>query len=174
MGFFRSGYTREYVTQICEYELKHATHITTWKMSMQQIMEMLVEMKATADADREERKAYREKMAADRKADQEKMAADRKADQDRMAADRKADQEEILARIKGEDRQANQELLARMDAMIDAYEKRRMACLGQTESNTGKIEQDTEMMQSAEEHQDLPSEDVVVRPVKGLKKRRKV
>jgi hypothetical protein len=59
-GFFRS-----------DYELKNATHITTRKMSMQQIMEMLVEMKATADADREEVKADKGKMAADREADKE-------------------------------------------------------------------------------------------------------
>jgi hypothetical protein len=38
---------------------------------------------------------------------------------------------------------------------------------------TEKIEPDPGMMQSAEEHQDVPSEDVVVRPVKGLKKRRR-
>jgi hypothetical protein len=36
---------------------------------------------------------------------------------------------------------------------------------------TEKIEQNPGMMQSAEEHQDFRSEDVVVRPVKGLKKR---
>jgi hypothetical protein len=35
---------------------------------MQQIMKMLVEMKATADAEREGRKADQEKMAAERKA----------------------------------------------------------------------------------------------------------
>jgi hypothetical protein len=39
----------------------------------------------------------------------------------KMDADRKADREELLARIKEEDRQANQELLARMDAI---HEKR--------------------------------------------------
>jgi hypothetical protein len=166
IAFFRSDYGREYVTQIRDYELKIMTHITTRKMSMQQIIEML------------------EKMAADRKADQEKMAADRKADKKDLLtrmeilidANRKkveADKEGILARIKEEDRQANQELLARMDAMFGAYEKSIMACLGQAEFRTKKIQQDTEMMQSAEEHQDVPSEDVIVRPVKGLKKRRR-
>jgi hypothetical protein len=41
-----------------------------------------------------------------------------------------------------------------------------------TEANTEKFEQDPGMMQSVEEHQDVPSEDVV-RAVKGLRKRRR-
>jgi hypothetical protein len=120
-------------------------------------------------------------------------------------ADRKADQEEMLARIKEEDRQANQELLARMVAyhekrmaMLDAQQKRIMACFGQTEvrleyeetgsrnmeddrneataynEETEKIETDPGMMQSAEEHQLILSEDVAVMPVKGLKRRHRV
>jgi hypothetical protein len=54
-------------------------------------------------------------------------------------------------------------------AMFDAYEKRIMATWN-THTETKKIEQDPEMMQSVEEHQEVPSEDVVVRPVNGLKK----
>jgi hypothetical protein len=47
---------------------------------MQKIMEILIEMKAAADADREKRKAYREQMAeADRKADKGIMDAYREA-----------------------------------------------------------------------------------------------
>jgi hypothetical protein len=38
---------------------------------------------------------------------------------------------------------------------------------------TDKIEQDPRMMQSVEEHQDIRTEDIVVRPVNGLKKRRR-
>jgi adenylate kinase family enzyme len=82
--------------------------------------------------------------------------------EDKMDANQKkaeADKEEMLARMK-EDRKANQEeLLARMDsyhekrmAMFDAYEKSIMACLGQAEANTEKIEQDPGMMQSMKEH----------------------
>jgi hypothetical protein len=52
-------------------------------------------------------------------------------------------------------------------AMSDAHQKRMIACLGQTDANTEKT--DPGMMQSAEEHQDVPSEDVAVMPVKGLK-----
>jgi hypothetical protein len=103
-----------------------------------------------------------------------KAEAHRKADQER-----KADKEEILSTVK-EDRKASQEeLLARMDdyhekrmAMFDAYEKRMMGCLGQTEANTERIEQDPGIMKSVEEHQDIPTEDVAVMPVGEPRKRR--
>jgi hypothetical protein len=39
-------------------------------------------------------------------------------------------------------------------ATLDAHQKMMRACLGQTEANTEKI--DPGMMQSAEEHQDVP------------------
>jgi hypothetical protein len=99
---------------------------------------------------------------------EERMNADRKSDQLKMAADI----EDLLTRMK-EARQANQELLARMDgyhekrmAMLDAHQKRIMA--------TKKTEYNPEMMQFAEEHQEILNEDVVVRPAKGLKKRHRV
>jgi hypothetical protein len=81
--------------------------------------------------------------------------------------------------------------------MFEAYEKRMMACFGQTEACleyeepasgnikddrnetttynevTEKIEPDLTMMQSVEEHQDILSEDVAVMPAKGLKKQRR-
>jgi hypothetical protein len=70
-------------------------------------------------------------------------------------------------------------LLKRMDAyheermaMLDAHQKRMTACLGETDANTEKI--NPGMMQSVEKHQDVPSEDVAVMPVKGLKKRHRV
>jgi hypothetical protein len=44
--------------------------------------------------------------------------------------------------------------------MLDAHHESLMASLGLTEANTEKTE--TEMMQSVEEHQDVPSEDDVV------------
>jgi hypothetical protein len=37
-------------------------------------------------------------------------------------------------------------------AMLDAYEKSIMACLGQAVADTKKIEQDPGMIQSVEEH----------------------
>jgi hypothetical protein len=57
-------------------------------------------------------------------------------------------------------------------AMLEAQQKRMMACLGQTEANTEKI--DPEMMQSTEEHQDVPNEDVAVMPVGEPRKRCRV
>jgi predicted RecB family nuclease len=113
-------------------------------MAMQQIIEVLT------------------KAEADRKANKE---ASREANQDmltRMAADK----EDLLTKMK-EDRKADQEeLLARMDAMFEAYEKRMMA--------TKEIETDPGMMQSAEEHQHVLSEDVAVMPVREPRKRRRV
>jgi hypothetical protein len=47
------------------------------------------------------------------------------------------------------------------------------ACQEVTGSNPEKIEPDQMMMQSTEEHQGIPKEDAVVKPVKGRKKRRK-
>jgi predicted HAD superfamily phosphohydrolase len=128
-------------------------------MSMQQIMEMLVEMKATAAADR---KADKEESRGSNQELMTRMEA--KFDDSQKRAE--ADKEEILARIKEEDRQANQELLARMDTMFETYKKRMMA--------TKKIEKNPGMMQSVEEHQDVPNEDVAVMPVGEPRKRRRV
>jgi hypothetical protein len=43
-----------------------------------------------------------------------------------------------------------------MMAMLNAYHERMMACLGKTEADTGKTELDPGMMQSTEEHQEIP------------------
>jgi hypothetical protein len=151
IGFFRSGYAREYVTQIRDYELKNVTHITTRKMSMQQIIEMLEKMAADRKADKE----------VNREANQElltKMKEDRKADEDlptKMKEDRKADKEDLLASMDA--------FHEKRMAMLEAQQKRMMAWFGQTEANTEKIEPG--MMQSVEEHQDVPNEDVTVMPV---------
>jgi formiminotetrahydrofolate cyclodeaminase len=144
-------------------------------MEMQQMLERLLAGQAIFEEKVDDnRKAYQEIMDSN----QEKLAADKEDFLARMEAifddNRKkveADKEEMLARIKEEDRQANEELSTRMDARFGAYEKSIVACLGQAEVRTEKIERDTEMMQSAEEHQDVPSEDVAVMPVKGLMKR---
>jgi hypothetical protein len=115
-------------------------------MSVQQIIEML----AKAEADR---KAYQEKMATDRKAEQETMATNK---------------EDLLIKMETLIDAYHEKRMT----MFDAYEKRMMVCLGQTEA-TESIKPDPGLMQPAEEHQDNLSEDVVVRPVKGLKKRRR-
>jgi hypothetical protein len=145
-------------------------------MLMQQIMEMLVEMKATADA-------YQEKMDADReerKADQENMAAkqeDLLARMDEMNADANAKatkQEEILAEINAKMDATIQSIWSEFQETIHNRVKNVGAEHSQkTEANTEKFEQDPVMMQSVEKHRDVPMEEVAVMPVKGLKKRRR-
>jgi hypothetical protein len=88
---------------------------------------------------------------------------------EKVEADRKADKEDLLKRMETLIDAYHEKRMT----MFDAYEKRMVACLGQTEA-TEKIEPDPEMMQSAQEHQDILSEDVAVMPVKGLKKRCRV
>jgi hypothetical protein len=73
--------------------------------SMQQIMEMLVEMKASIDA-------FQEKLADDRK-----------------------DYQDFLTRIKEEDRQANQKFLERMEAIFDDNRKERQRVYDQETAN---------------------------------------
>jgi hypothetical protein len=92
--------------------------------------------------------------------------------------EKKADREER--------RKDNQIFLARMEAIFDDNRKERQRVYNQetaihslkddrkemTAYNEAKekIEIDSGMMQSMEEHQDVSSEDVAVMPVKGLKK----
>jgi hypothetical protein len=61
----------------------------------------------------------------------------------------------------------------RMEANTNDNGNKSTACQDAMEANPEKIEQDPGMMQSVEEHQDVPNEDVAVMPVKGLKKRRR-
>jgi hypothetical protein len=55
-------------------------------------------------------------------------------------------------------------------SVLDVHHKSIMACLGQKEANTEKTVLDPEMMQSVEEHQEVPREDAIVKPVKGRNK----
>jgi hypothetical protein len=50
-------------------------------------------------------------------------------------------------------------------AMLDTHNKIIMVSFGQTEANTEKTVPDPEMMQSAEEHQEIPTEDAAIMPV---------
>jgi hypothetical protein len=60
----------------------------------------------------------------------------------------------------------------KMMAMLDAHHKSSLASLGLTEANTEKTVQGPEMMQSVEEHQDIPTEDTTVaKPVNERRKR---
>jgi hypothetical protein len=61
-----------------------------------------------------------------------------------------------------------------MMAMVDAYHEWTMACLGKTEADTEKTEPDPGMMQSTEEHQEIPKGEAAVMQVGELRKRRRV
>jgi hypothetical protein len=58
--------------------------------------------------------------------------------------------------------------------MVDAYHERMMACLGKTEADTEKTEPDPGMMQSTEEHQEIPKGEAAVMPVGEPRKRCRV
>jgi hypothetical protein len=83
------------------------------------------------------------------------MQAKMDADQKSMETNRKAYHEEMMA-------------------MVDAYHERLMACLGKTEADTEKTETDPGMMQSTEEHQEIPKGEAAEMPVRELRKRRRV
>jgi hypothetical protein len=61
-----------------------------------------------------------------------------------------------------------------MMATVDAYHERMMACLGKTEADTEKNEPDPGMMQSTEEHQEIPKGEATVMPIGEPRKRRRV
>jgi hypothetical protein len=60
-----------------------------------------------------------------------------------------------------------------MTAMLDAHRERMMACLGKMEAVTEKTEPDSGMMQSTEEHQEIPKEEATVMLVREPRKKRK-
>jgi hypothetical protein len=61
-----------------------------------------------------------------------------------------------------------------MMAMVDAYHERMMAYLGKTEADTEKTEPDPGMMQSTEEHQEIPKGEAAVMQVGEPRKLRRV
>jgi hypothetical protein len=95
------------------------------KMEMQQIMEMLVEMKAKADPDREERKANQEEMLVRK---EEKIDANMKNMHEKADTTRKADREELKGMIDA--------IQVKMDAWITNVRddrKERTSCQETTE-----------------------------------------
>jgi hypothetical protein len=77
------------------------------------------------------------------------------ANQERMETNRKAYHEEMMA-------------------MVDAYHERIMACLGKMEADAEKTELNPGMMQSTEEHQEIPNGEAAVMPVGEPRKRCRV
>jgi hypothetical protein len=152
-------------------------------MESQQMMELLLGMKAIQDenaktmnektetyqpkldADREDSKAMQEKAEAEREIEKEEIIARKDANTKDMLAvkeelradreQRKAAMEEILAEM---DRKASPEMMTATQAKTDVKLKE----LTETRE---------EMMLSAEEHQEVPNEDAVVIPVRGRKMR---
>jgi hypothetical protein len=61
-----------------------------------------------------------------------------------------------------------------MMAMVDTYQERMMACLGKTEADTEETEPDPGMMQTTEEHQEIPKGEAAVMPVGEPRKRCRV
>jgi hypothetical protein len=83
------------------------------------------------------------------------MQAKMDANQERMETNRQANHEEMMA-------------------MLDANHERTMACPGKTEADTEKTEPDPGMMQSTEEHQEIPKGEAAMMPVGEPRKRRRV
>jgi hypothetical protein len=109
--------------------------------------------------------------------------------EERMNANAKANQVHLLAKA------AKQELLAEISARMDANMTKMAAIRSELEETmkhemqhflsyvnestqnlpeATKIEQDPGMMQSVEEHQDIPREEAASMPVRGLRKRCRV
>jgi hypothetical protein len=145
-------------------------------MEMQQIVEMLAKLQASQDADREERKA-----------DQEKMAADLLA---RMKEDRKADQEDFLERMdkmyaKMAKADKQEEMLTDINAKTKARRDKRMeansnddrnewtACQDVMEANPEKMESNLKEKEAVVQRQDIPIENVAMMPVGEPRKRRR-
>jgi hypothetical protein len=150
----------------------------------------IAEMKA-------DRKVYQEKMMAERKADQEKWQTERKAhknepqkmmkemmdakqtktddNQEGMEVDLKETKEEIKSG-EAEMKSTVNAFQERMDTSIANRKdgrKGRTSCQEATKADTQKTEPGPRMMQSVEEHQEIPKEDAAVMPVRGLTKRRR-
>jgi hypothetical protein len=153
-------------------------------MEMQQILEMLIEIRA-------DRKADQEKADANRKADQEK--AD--AGQAKMIAAIKGKTDTWIANIKNARKEttACQEVMGANPEKMEpnsgeeetAVEQQEIpneevavhslrTCRRETAASqeSTKTEPDPGKMQSVEEHQEIPKEEAAVMPVGGLRKRR--
>jgi hypothetical protein len=136
---------------------------------MQQIMKMLVEIKAKMDAETKailaETKARRDKrMEANKNDDQNESTVCKdalEANPKKMEPNAE-ENEAVLERQRVYDDETAVHILKDGQNEMNAYNEA-----------TETIEQDPGMMQSAEKHQDVPSEDVAVMPVNGLRKRRR-
>jgi hypothetical protein len=165
-------------------------------MEMQQIMEMLIKMKA-------DKKADQEKADVDRKADRELLKGIMDANAKSMRQEIKCGQAEIRSTVRGfqqkmdacvtDMKNAQKETTACHDEMEASLKKMepnpgeketaveqqefsnevtvrsQRTCRSKTaasQENTEKTEPEPGMMHSVEEHQEIPKEKAVVKPVK--------
>jgi hypothetical protein len=117
-------------------------------MESQQIVELLLSMQARM-----------EKADADRQAEQELLIGIMDANAKSMREDIKCGQAEMRS------------ILDAWIANIKVARKKTTACQEVMGANPEKFEHDPGKMQSMEEHQEIPKEDTVVKPVKGREKR---
>jgi hypothetical protein len=130
--------------------------------------EMLEKIDANMKSLQEDIKAAREQRKAEKEADLEGRKQEITAGQERLKEEMKAQMASLVSRI--EDNNEKFEVLRDiLISQMDALQERIMACLGKTEATDLKA--NPEEMQSKAEHQDVPKEQVVVKPVGGLKKR---
>jgi hypothetical protein len=87
-----------------------------------------------------------------------------------MKADMKTNHDDLLKTIKDEIQAYHEEMMA----MVDDCHKGMMACLGKTEADTEKLDPDSGMMQSTEEHQEFTKKDAAVMSVREPRKQRRV
>jgi hypothetical protein len=88
-----------------------------------------------------------------------------------------AKEEELLARMREDIKSGQEEMRSIVDEwMTDIKDVRKemIACEEETEADTEKTEPHSEMMQSTVEHQEIPLGESIVRPVRGLRKQRRV
>jgi hypothetical protein len=136
-------------------------------MDTQQMMELLLAMKEDSKTQRERMETYQAKLDADREELMARLDKNAKTMNEKMDAntkatlatkeDRKIDKEEMIQEMRADQEQRKTEMEERMTV---------------TQAKTeGELKEPREeMMQSAEEHHEVPREDAVVIPVRGWKR----
>jgi hypothetical protein len=134
-------------------------------MESQQMMELLLDMKARLDENAKTQRKdtknmqenIQENLKKTMKAMMTRMEEDSKAWREKMKAEREADREQSKADV---------------EQMQAEMEERRTVTQAKTDKKLKELtEPSQEMMQSAEEHQEVPREEAAVIPVRGRKRR---
>jgi hypothetical protein len=106
-----------------------------------------------------------------------RMSTKMKTMQEKADDDRKAHQEELKEMMKANTKSRREDIKSgqeKIRSIVDAWmtdmndnRKETMYCQEMTEANTEKTEPDPGMMQTVAEHEVVPKEESVVKPVKG-------